>query len=271
MSIIVKTLNSWSEIQTYAKPGWVYRGQRSAAWDLSTSLERCCEREGIQPNDRHRLEDEFLRDFRRAYHQYSQHVPAKGSIIEWMSLMQHHGAPTRLLDFTYSIYVAAYFALETADSDCAVWAVKAPWVLQESVAALGLAGKAFATKLQAPTREEHETVSNDVLFQPPFARFTILLTPFRLNERLRTQRGTFLAPGDVSTSFMNNLLALPGHEDETHVIKLEIPSTLRKEALQNLFLMNISRTSLFPGLDGYAQSLGIFHPAYVPIDWGDSF
>ena len=53
--------------------------------------------------------------------------------------MQHHGAPTRLLDFTYSIYIAAYFALENADpkadpdGSCAIWAVNGVWAMEQSM------------------------------------------------------------------------------------------------------------------------------------------
>ena len=40
-------LRSWDEIHAHAKPGWIDSGQRSADWELSTSLERRCEREHV--------------------------------------------------------------------------------------------------------------------------------------------------------------------------------------------------------------------------------
>ena len=261
------TFSSWTDIGSYARPAWIYRGQRSADWSLSTSLERCCNREQVAPSDRLRFERELLRDFRRLYHQYAHHVPGSTAIVEWMSLMQHHGAPTRLLDFTYSIYVAAYFALETADGDAAVWAVNGPWALRASVSLLVDRGKATATKLQASTTEEHEVVANDLLFDKPVSRLACPLSPFRQNERLRTQRGTFLVPGEVASSFMDNLLELPGHDQPQNLVKLVLPRALRAAALEHLYSMNISRTSLFPGLDGYAQSLGVFHPSFRPAPW----
>ena len=81
-------------------------------------------------------------------------------MIHWglsVSTMQHHGAPTRLLDFTYSVYVAAYFALENADSDgCAVWAVNGPWTLDRARNALLGLGKKSAKRLLMVTQEFHE-------------------------------------------------------------------------------------------------------------------
>jgi hypothetical protein len=266
MPITDTVLSSWSEIHSYARPSWIYRGQRSAEWELVTSLERCCDREEVVDSDRLRLEKELRRDFQRVYHQYAQHIPAQESLIEWTSLMQHHGAPTRLLDFSYSIYVAAYFALENADEDCAVWCVSAPWALRESVALLLQAGKDQAITFQAPTQMAHEIVSGDVIFANP-AKCIVPLTPFRQNDRLRTQRGTFLVPGQTSSGFMDNLREMPGCEDDTNLVKLVLPRRVRAEALEHLYSMNISRTSLFPGLDGYAQSLGIFHPSFRPIPW----
>lgn len=267
MDIQERELSSWDEIHSFAQPAWIYRGQRASEWQLATSLERCRQREDVPAEDRPRFEAELSRDFRRMYHQYAQHVPAPAAPVEWASLMQHHGAPTRLLDFTYSIYVAAYFAFENADSHCAVWAVNAPWTLRESVRILVAAGVESAAQLLVPTTEAHEFVAGKAVFREPGARFAVPMTPFRLNERLRTQRGTFLVPGSVSSGFMDNLRALPNYSSPDSVVKIVLPKPLRARALEHLYSMNISRTSLFPGLDGYAQSLGVFHPSFRPVPW----
>lgn len=58
------------------------------------------------------------------------HVPE--DVIEWLALMQHFGAPTRLLDFTQSPYVATYFAVEDATEDSVIWAVNESWVRNQA-------------------------------------------------------------------------------------------------------------------------------------------
>src|SRR3989304_1877564 len=73
-------------------------------------------------------------------------------------IMQHYGAPTRLLDFTYSVYVAAYFAVEEAEDDCVVWAVDGPWVLQPSGALLRSGGKTGTSKMLKPFIDDDEQV-----------------------------------------------------------------------------------------------------------------
>lgn len=260
-------LHSWSDIHKHDRHGWVYRGQRSVGWELQTSIERCCDRHKVAPADRIDIERELFREFRRTYHHYSSHVPAADSVLEWLSVMQHHGAPTRLLDFTYSIYVAAYFGLEAADSECAVWALNGPWALQRSMDLLAAAGKPNIAPLKEPFQEGHERLLEEVFFKPPFVMAACPLNPFRLNERLRIQKGAFLVPADITGPFADNLRAMPGHDDAGNVIQIVIPIALREVAVRQLFNMNISRTSLFPGLDGFAQSLGVHHPAFNPVKW----
>ena len=69
---------------------------------------------------------------------------------------------------------------------------------------------------------------------------------------MQVQQGTFLSVGDVRKSAVENLRAM--NLPVSAVWKLEIPVIVRPGALEQLRLMNITRASLFPGLEGYAQS-----------------
>ncbi len=182
--------------------------------------------------------------------------------------MQHYGGPTRLLDFTYSIYVAAYFATETATKDSAVWAINFKWAMEQSALSLLAAGKnrKEVERLQVRFLEGTEKLVKHLFFEAPHAMLACPLNPFRLNERLRIQKGIFLSPGSVHASFMANLVSMRGHDSPRNVLKIVIPSTLAEEVRGALFEMNITRRSLFPGLDGYARALGVYHPVFNPHD-----
>src|ERR1700687_3574863 len=144
---------------------------------------------------------------------------------------EHHGAPTRLLDFTYSVYAAAYFALENAfEKDCAVWAVNGRWALKVSITRMKQCGKENAEVLKDLYEEEHKEVFKKFFLDDPAVACASPQNPFRLNQRLRIQNGVFLVPGSTAIPFEENLLAMPGHKDSANVIKLVIPRSCRREA-----------------------------------------
>lgn len=268
-------LTKWRDIEKYQEQGWIYRGHRKSGWPLATSLERFFDRNEVPNNQDRRvdIERELIRDFKRAYHQYGAHVPMEDTPLEWISLMQHHGAPTRLCDFTYSIYVALYFAVEGAQKDDpAIWAINDRWANEQSRALLSK-GKGRSEKelegLTKRTYRRQERVAYEALFRRPPVACAYPLNAFQLNQRLRTQKGVFLCPGDPTIGLEKNIRALPGWEKRENVRKIQIPVAWRMEVLRSLFYMNISRTSLFPGLDGYAQSLGAYHPALDPWEGDD--
>jgi hypothetical protein len=182
--------------------------------------------------------------------------------------MQHHGAPTRLLDFTYSVYVAAYFALEEAesDSDSVVWALDGPWALQRAAALLKRAGKQGTESMFKPFMDKDEKLAESLFMTKPYVAAVWPINPFGLNERLRVQQGVFLIQGDISKPFLDNLSALSNGPTD-NIVRIVIPESLRIPALRALWSMDISRAALFPGLDGFAKSLGVNHSLFNPALW----
>src|SRR5262245_27031443 len=114
-----------------------------------TGLERVCQSAFDSRLDRAPLlEIAIIREFRRRAHHYRISLPESDHYFEWLALMQHHGAPTRLLDWTYSPYVAVHFALKHAsrpkDALPEVWMIDIDWCLKASEAASKKAKAAVA-------------------------------------------------------------------------------------------------------------------------------
>src|SRR6266699_839516 len=123
----VITLNSWEEylsiISDSPYQNWAFRGQRDASAPLFSALSRYFMAFQVDPRAWPEQEKRILRIFKRKAIHFLQHVPDRDDDFQWLALMQHHGSPTRLWDFTWSPYVAAFFALERATTQGAVWAV----------------------------------------------------------------------------------------------------------------------------------------------------
>ena len=264
-------LNSFDDLEKWwskhkDESTWAFRGSRREAWKLETSLERYCKTIGRNLCDAVEIEHVLIREFRRRYHQYDIHPPRPEDDMGWMSIMQHHGAPTRLLDWTYSIYVAAYFALEHGccpdDRGSAVWAIDTEWT-KIRIGELFRNDQDKRKYLLEEINEKDVSVFRTIFINEGSARFVFQVNPFHLPQRSTLQKSVFMCPGDVGASFEDNLKAHP--EWQNHVHKLVIPKALRREYLQRFHEMNISQATLFPGIDGFSKSLGVYHPG---IQWG---
>jgi hypothetical protein len=92
---------------------------------------------------------------------------------------------------------------------------------------------------------------------PPKWKFVKSENPLHLNERLTTQQGAFLCPADLQSSFLDNLREMGNWNEKDHLRKLylDLDKSEANRFAQRLKEMNLSRASLFPGLDGFATSL----------------
>lgn len=233
---------------------WIFRGQSKGGDRLTTSLERIAKRFGIRFTELNDLEDSLIRHFQRKAHRYLAHVPDEKDTVEWLALMRHHGAPTRLMDWTYSFFVALHFALGKADEDCAVWALDVDWLVES-------AEKRFPDEIRELQQEDARLKDPrffELLFKGGSLDLVYTLNPERLNERLIIQQGIFLTPTNLKKSFEENFSGLLNRRDaRDRLWKIRIKTSVRskKDILRNLQGMNISDATLFPGLDGFARSL----------------
>ncbi|MBR0897119.1 FRG domain-containing protein [Bradyrhizobium tropiciagri] len=248
--VIVRQIENWSDFLTIIQRwdgfrNWCFRGQGSASWSLQSSLSRHTRVSQICPKAWELQETRIRRIFERKSHLFLDDPPQDE--LEWLALMQHHGAPTRLLDFTWSPYVAAFFALERATDDAAIWALNLPllWSIHARLSVHGI--KVFdASPRDARLLEKY--------YLPNKHAFVWHGDPFRMPQRVVAQAGTFLVSSNLGMNVEDILAQYPG--DGELLIKFILPAAkVRAEAMASLYAMNITQATLFPGLDGLARSM----------------
>lgn len=211
-------------VQSFSKSRWFFRGHSEANWKLETTFERNFRPR--TPKDAQILEWSTVQTFKKDAIRYFDY----GRSIEWLATMQHYGAPTRLLDFTESLMVALYFAMENAvkGQDACIWGLRQDqiWNSQEyfkherfnedddiggrvaremfvkhNVYARNKQSLDFADDLIY--NESPITSAQDLSTSSP--RGVIPIYPLISNERLSAQSGLFLMLRDFSASFQENL------------------------------------------------------------------
>lgn len=222
-----------------------YRGLSDADHPLTTSLVRVVG-ENLQ------LESHLLRNFKKYAH---KSLVESDSLWHWLSLAQHHGLPTRLLDWTYSPYVALHFAtcnLDKFDTDGVVWRVNyaqahdsLPAKLKRALKKQG--GMVFTT----------ETLADAIWTLPELDAlrgkgrdFVIFFEPPSIDDRIVNQFAYFSVLSNPRLAMNEWLAANPADS-----AKIIIPKQLKWEIRDKLDQANITERVLFPGLDGLCRWL----------------
>jgi hypothetical protein len=276
---------------------FIFRGQANSEWKLKTSLERLVER--LHPNNRVRklpiyYEQDMIDEFKWKYPIYEKNlIPQKDEYIEWLSLMQHYGAPTRMLDFSYSLYVALFMAIDNSYYDnSSIWAINKNIIGEKSFLAYRekhkLGSSAVLTKeldnyiyecanksISSCLFRLNPTINN--LFEAKQNNDLFIVRPRRCNERINRQQGLFVIPDDICVPFEEILQSLlPNTNSEkipikdiiSHsndkgrlseniiaLLKINIPKELRLGITNSLRQMNITCETMYPGIEGLAKSL----------------
>src|SRR4051794_36008689 len=233
---------SWHEGLRRHRSDFVFRGEATTHGRLATSLQRL----GGQYGD---VERHLLRSFRK----YAERdaVP-EDSLWHWLALAKHHGLATRLLDWTYSPYVALHFATAHQrhyEIDGAVW-------MGDFVETNQLLPKQLRRRLED---EGMNALSAEVLrdetpslgdFDKLGEDFVVFFEPPALDQRIVNQYALFSLMPSPHARMDEWLERQPGLAR-----RIVLPAELKWEVRDKLDQANITERVLFPGLDGLATWL----------------
>ena len=221
---------------------FIYRGLSNISYELKTSLIRL-------GGAYEQLEFHLLRNFKK--YAFNSQI-ARNTDWDWLALAQHHGLPTRLLDWTYSPFAALHFAtanIENYDTDGVIWALKyeglskyLPKQLSEELESIG--SNSFTTEmLNAVYKNIREVTEENEDFVVPFE-------PPSLDSRIVNQYAVFTFMSSP-TALLNEWLV----DKPELYFRIRIPADMKWDIRDKLDQLNINERVLFPGYEGLSKWL----------------
>ena len=235
--------HAWREDLRRFRSPYAFRGQQDASHHLDTTLAR-------MGGPYAEMERHLLRNFRK----YALRSEVENdSVWNWLSIAKHHGLPTRLLDWSFSPYVALHFATSDIGRfgiDGAIWMVdyiaahrRLPAALQAQLQDEG--SDLFTVEMLADTVATLQEL--DGLAPAPFMVF---FEPPSLDARITNQYALFSL---ISSPTAQHDDWLVEHSELSR--KILFPAELKWEIRDKLDQANITERVLFPGLDGLSAWL----------------
>ena len=246
-------VHSWDELQSAVfddvwdekimryRDNCIYRGASDQQWDLVPSLNRVCAHDLT-------LESQVFRSFRK--YGYAELAGYSG-FWHLLPVAQHHGLPTRLLDWTYSPLVAAHFATEDTacyDRDGVIWRLDVtdfkrylPAPLQNKLKDTG--SNIFTIGMLEKVIPDFKQMR--ALDDEPYALF---FEPSSMIDRIVNQYALFSVVSDPAV-----LLSDIIEKRKIACRRIIIPREVKLEIRDKLDYINISERMIYPGLDGVCR------------------
>lgn len=232
--------SSWQDSIGRFRSSFAFRGIPRTRHGLETSL---------QTGNFVAHEPHLLTSFRK----YALRSAVHGDWVwNWLSLAKHHGLPTRLLDWSYSPYVAMHFAthdFRQFDEDGAIWCVdyrKTNEVLPAALRNVLIQDSVNIFTTEMLNRVATSLDEFDALADQDFVLF---FEPPSLDERIVNQFALFSLPSRADLKLEELLKRLDAYR------RIIIPASLKWEVRDKLDQANVTERVLFPGLDGLSEWL----------------
>jgi hypothetical protein len=228
-------IKTWEDFRRFTRElepyRYIFRGQTSNKWRLRTSFHR---------TGRASLMKFMVRDIpilhRHLSGMMAHHVDLRDPLqnAAFYNLVQHHGYPTPLLDWTYSPFIAAYFAYKGAP--------------RSSVKPADRVRLFVFDKLR--WCQEFEMIG---LVMPPKLHFTVL-EPLALNNPRVVPQQSVSSVTNIEDieAYLTDREKRAGRK---YLRVIDLPASERNAVMQELSLMGITAGSLFPGVDGACEQV----------------
>lgn len=225
------------------KTRWWFRGQRDFSWNLLPKVRRGYTRQ----------QEQYLTNlfYTRARTRHAS-CPADDDYGAWLALMQHFGLPTRLLDWTNSPLIAAYFATkypfdmrsDFAATDAAIWMLE-PHRLNTSQGYEPVFPPLNAGSLQEMLRPAIKGDDSSTIA-------VLAASPLEIDMRMFVQQGQFTV--HVTNQELNKMAG-----SENWLRKVKIPVEVVSQVALELDLLGIRLADIFPDLENLARELTNMH------------
>jgi hypothetical protein len=272
------------EVTSFA---WAFRGLRDAAYPLEPAIERAA---ALRDTPWAALELLVSTEFRSRAHMHLGAASIPKDDLTWLALMQHYAIPTRLLDFTYSPFVALYFAIRHNQGDAIASKVRL-WAINVRAVNDRFQEVAWKARSEAYAKEQkrrgitpepaylnigdldsYATSRDSMAYETQGLAITIAealaatgtrrrvqeqqgcvcaASPPAFNPRLASQQGVFLLNCAEDVSFRESLTRMM-HPRENWCRTFDIAALAIPEIEERLYQLNIHEQSLFPDMEGLA-------------------
>lgn len=255
----------------------IFRGQKQD-WPVKSRLVRVLESIEVDPGIWRNRENNVIREFAGKRHLHQETSLPQSDMITCCSLMQHYGAPTRLIDFTFSLYVALFFAVEDIEykGDSIIWCLNEMKIRDEAVPRESVSTPDGNNK-QRQYEIMRDQAAKIFASDPSHGDGLLLIEPATKNERHSRQQGCLLFPKQIDKDLSGILasnFSCSNEVEERRVgdfdklnydeiaLKIVVPGKFRQGLMGSLWKMNINHGVLFPGIDGFCKSLFYYCSLY---------
>jgi len=244
------------EIATTLSESW-FRGHDRVFNELTPKIFRSPDFE-VHREFRPDIEMEFIEMFKRDAPTLAvgHWLPSDDDYLGWLYLMQHYGAPTRLLDWTKSALVALWFAVSKSNKkDGELWAMYPKGLNKNTVVGFGIPilGKNKAIDFLAKEpywRGPCEDLAKELNLQTP-VKTPVAFEPKRVFPRMVAQSSTFtIHPRPTPDNTIPELLST-----RKYLVRYVIPAAEKAQLKRSLIALGTTHVSLFPDFEGLSRKM----------------